>query len=425
MLQGSSGGVGDVRAKVLDFGLAKPVAVDLADSPAPSGSFDGTADGRILGTPAYMSPEQARGLTVDKRTDIWAFGCVLFEMLTGQRAFEGDTVTDTLVRVLEREPEWTALPATTPEPVRKLLRRCLQKNPGRRVRDIGDARQEFDEAPNALSQTRAPRGQWWWAIGLASLLIVALVSSDRLLTRPDTPRILRLQRLTNLVGLEETPALSPDGRSVAFTAGVNGRRQVFVQDRAGGGEPNQITFDDADHQFPRWTPDSSWLMYFSPASPGDRQGTLYLIPALRGQAKTVVSSMGAGDVRASDNRITYFRLVEKTIELVTAPLDVSSVTVLARFDPTSGFYMFPRWSPDGKWIAYQAGENVEQEIYIVPAGGGEPKRLTDGARGVNGFAWLPDSSGILYSSSRDDTMPYLPTARLWHVALADGRRRAR
>ena len=161
-------------------------------------------------------------------------------------------------------------------------------------------------------------------------------------------------------------------------------------------------------------------MYFSPATPGDRQGTLYLIPALRGQAKTVVSSMGAGDVRASDSRLTYFRLAEKTIELVTAPLDVSSVTVLARFDPTSGFYMFPRWSPDGKWIAYQAGANVEQEIYIVPAAGGEPKRLTDGARGVKGFAWLPDSSGILYSSSRDDTMPYLPTARLWHVALADG-----
>ena len=268
VLQGSSGGAGDVRAKVLDFGLAKLVAVDLADSPAPSGSFDGTADGRILGTPAYMSPEQARGQTVDKRTDIWAFGCVLFEMLAGQRAFEGDTVTDTLVRVLEREPEWTALPATTPEPVRKLLRRCLQKDPGRRVRDIGDARQQLDETPDAPSQTRAPRGQWWWAIGLASLLIVALVSSDRLLTRPDTPRILRPQRLTNLVGLEETPALSPDGRLLAFTAGVNGRRQVFVQDRAGGGEPNQITFDDADHEFPRWTPDSSSLMVLLSSQPG-------------------------------------------------------------------------------------------------------------------------------------------------------------
>ena len=95
-----------MRAKVLDFGLAKPMALDVAaaDRAQASGSFDGTADGRILGTPAYMSPEQARGLTVDKRTDIWAFGCVLFEMLSGRRAFDGDTMSDTFVSVLEREP---------------------------------------------------------------------------------------------------------------------------------------------------------------------------------------------------------------------------------------------------------------------------------------------------------------------------------
>ena len=123
-------GTGDVRAKVLDFGLAKPVAVDLADSPPPSGSFHGTADGRILGTPAYMSPEQARGLTVDKRTDIWAFGCVLFEMLTGRRAFEGATITDTLAQVLEREPDWTRLPAQTPPSIRALLDRCCARIPG-------------------------------------------------------------------------------------------------------------------------------------------------------------------------------------------------------------------------------------------------------------------------------------------------------
>ena len=266
VLQGPSGSAGQLRAKVLDFGLAKSMAVGLqGDLTQRPGSLDGTEEGRILGTPAYMSPEQARGQAVDKRTDIWAFGCVLYEMLTGRRAFDGDTVTDTLVRVLEREPEWTALPAATPEPVRKLLRRCLQKDPGRRVRDIGDVRLELDEAPDRPSQTPAPRGRGWWALGLAALVIAALgVSSGRLLTRSDPAHVLRPQRLTDLVGLEETPALSPDGQMIAFTAAVNGKRQVFVQALQGGGNPLPLTFDDADHQFPRWTPESNSLVYFSP-----------------------------------------------------------------------------------------------------------------------------------------------------------------
>ena len=105
-----------------------------------------TRMGVILGTAAYMSPEQARGTVVDKRTDIWAFGCVLYETLTGQRAFKGDTIADTLAAVLEREPDWTALPASTPAAIQGLLRRCLEKDPTRRLRDSGKARLELDAA---------------------------------------------------------------------------------------------------------------------------------------------------------------------------------------------------------------------------------------------------------------------------------------
>ena len=415
----------DGVVKVLDFGLAKapePVAAggaEVAAAPTITSPAMMTGIGVILGTAAYMSPEQARGQAVDKRTDVWAFGCVLFEMLTGRRAFEGNTVTDTLVRVLEREPEWTALPAPTPEAVRRALRRCLEKNPRRRVRDIGDARLELDEAPLTPSLPDAPRATRWWVLGLAALLLVALGAAiDRIVRRPDpAPGVPQQRRLSDLVGLEETPALSPDGRSVAFTAGVNGKRQLFVQHLTGGGEPLQITVDDADHLFPRWTPDSTSLVYFSPATPGDRQGTLFVIPALRGEARRVASSMGAADVRARDGRLTYFRLLEGKIELVTAPPDASSVDVVARFDPTSGFHRYPRWSPDGDRIAYQVGQMLNQEIYVVPAGGGPPAQLTRGAGVLNGFAWLPDGSGLLCSASRGDTMLYLPTSRLWHVAL--------
>ena len=106
----------------------------------------GTRAGVILGTAAYMSPEQARGQAVDKRTDIWAFGCVLYEMLTGRAAFAGDDVSDTLAAILEREPDWTALPAATPPLIRRLLRRCLEKDRTRRLADIADARLEIDDA---------------------------------------------------------------------------------------------------------------------------------------------------------------------------------------------------------------------------------------------------------------------------------------
>jgi hypothetical protein len=173
----------DGRVKVLDFGLAKALASETqVDTNAPAISEGGTRDGTVLGTSAYMSPEQARGKEIDKRTDVWSFGCVLYERLTSRRAFQGQTVTDTLVAVLGHEPDWTALPTSTPSSTRALLRRCLQRDRDRRLHDMADARIELDEAlaaPDAVlgAIPAAAPAETIGPSGLESASLVALALS--------------------------------------------------------------------------------------------------------------------------------------------------------------------------------------------------------------------------------------------------------
>ncbi len=202
------------RVKVLDFGLAKAFAgdggLDLSQAATLTGMV--SEEGRILGTPAYMSPEQARGKPVDKRTDIWAFGCVLYELVTGQPAFRGETVSDTLARVLERDPDWQSLPPATPEQVRDLLLRCLQKDRTLRLRDVGDARIEIEEALVAPHRRRMPRRQLVVLAGVALVTLVAVPLGlnlgglrDRLFgtAAPVRIRSIAVLPLTNLSGDHE------------------------------------------------------------------------------------------------------------------------------------------------------------------------------------------------------------------------------
>jgi serine/threonine protein kinase len=162
----------DGTVKVLDFGLAKPTSADAASpflSQSPTATIGGTRDGVILGTAAYMSPEQARGKAIDKRTDIWAFGCVLYEMLTGYVPFAGETVSDMIGKILEREPDWSALPAATPVPIRRLLLRCFAKDPKQRLRDIGEARLTLDEPEATVVSASASQPRLAWILAAAEL----------------------------------------------------------------------------------------------------------------------------------------------------------------------------------------------------------------------------------------------------------------
>jgi Tol biopolymer transport system component len=227
--------------KVLDFGLAKAFSaagpdIDLAQ--LPTVTSDDTRRGTILGTPAYMSPEQARGQPVDKRADVWAFGCVLFEMLTGCLAFPGGTVSDTLVSVLEREPDWQLLPASTPAGIRRLLKRSLEKDPGRRLRDIGDAMLEL-QAPTRDEERATPagavrRGMSRWLLAGGALALIALTAvitklafDERAVPAAPASGVVRFSIPPppghrfggNLPDVETTYlALSPDGTQLAFVA---------------------------------------------------------------------------------------------------------------------------------------------------------------------------------------------------------------
>jgi hypothetical protein len=330
---------GNGAVKVLDFGLAKiwegvPDA-QLSGSPTLTATHD--REQMILGTPAYMSPEQARGRALDKRTDIWAFGCVLYELLTRARAFPGETTTDVLAVVVGREPDWSALPPATPASIRRLLRRCLEKDPKRRLRDIGDARVELDDAFASPPAATAIPGSWPRARIAAAILGVALAAGalafilGRVSVTPPAAETVRVHRLTDWTGMEETPAISPDGRTVVYVSYIAGSRQIWVR-LVAGGPPLQLTFDAGDHTFPRWSPDSSAIVYYmSPAASGVA-GAVWEMPALGGPARRLIDSIGGADVSHDGKRIAFFRFEAGKVELAVTARDGSGARPIAQLE---------------------------------------------------------------------------------------------
>jgi len=272
----------DGGVKVLDFGLAKALAESppgLDPDKSPTISMAASMAGVVLGTAAYMSPEQARGKLLDKRTDIWAFGCVLFECLTGRRAFPGETATDTIAAVLEREPDWSALPDKTPTGVRRALRRCLQKDLQRRLRDIADARMEIEDALAAASsgplEARTssaikPQRAWWrsatpWMIatGLMIVLAVLLLWTDLGKSAPPPPEVRWVQVSTPFLSLakESTIDISRDGSRLVYVGEQDGKRQLYLrplysqEDKPIPGTENALC--------PFFSPDGQWLGFWA------------------------------------------------------------------------------------------------------------------------------------------------------------------
>src|SRR5262249_15149683 len=219
------------NVKVLDFGLAKPTeatsanSLNVTNSPTITTPAMMTGVGVILGTAAYMSPEQAKGRPIDRRTDIFAFGCVVYEMLTGKRAFDGEDVSEILARVIEREPDWSVLPANVPTGIRRLLKRCLEKNVKQRRRDAGDVIADIDDATTdaasvvAENTTNATIPRLGWIAAATMALGLAVLGAIHFREKvPEPTREMRVDITTPPTFAPEQFALSPDGRSIVFVA---------------------------------------------------------------------------------------------------------------------------------------------------------------------------------------------------------------
>ena len=373
--------------KVLDFGVAKLTEPGSSDDPAATQTLL-TREGAVMGTAAYMSPEQAEGKRVDGRSDIFSFGSVLYEMLTGRRAFQRETTTSTLSAILRDEPKPLRETAPqVPREVERIVGLCLRKDLRRRFQHMDDLkialdalREESDSGRLATDgittgkQARRPRYGLIVAAGLVLVLAAAIVTWLLIRVRPPGPPA-TLTRLTFDSGLTVDPALSPDGRLLAYASdrGGKGDLDIWVQQLAGGA-PLRLTRDPADDNHPSFSPDGDKIAFRS-----DREGGgVYVVSALGGEER-----------------------------------------MIARYGRD------PRFSPDGSQIAYWVGDPAKvgpsgKKVFVVPSNGGTSRALEAGLGDARYPIWTPDGKHVLVEGIEDASAPPTQASDWWVVPLEGG-----
>ena len=386
----------DGTVKVLDLGLARVAETSgrpVDSSLSPTITTPATHDGVVLGTAAYMSPEQARGKRLDKRTDIFSFGCVLYECLTGRQAFSGETVSDTLSAILRAEPDWSALPAQTPLRVRELLRRCLQKDAKQRLHDIADARIEIEEARSAsrsgaaipIPVERRSRDRVAWGVGGA--VLGALIAAAALLFfrgPPPSPAPVRVHAVLPLptghrVGVgDPAVTISPDGQTIVFQGVSQGSAALYR--RALSGADAELIRGTEGGFSPFFSPDGQWIGFFT-------RRELKKVPLSGGTAVSLtwVPPVTRGGSWGSDGRIVITRKFNGQLDSI--PESGGALTPLARLDASRGErgQLFPQLLPGGRGIlfALRRGRDFSDaeasDIAVLDLATGEKTKVLEGA----------------------------------------------
>ena len=382
----------DGTVKVLDFGLAKAMdpgglGATTTAMNSPTLTARATEMGMILGTAAYMAPEQARGKAVDKRADIWAFGAVLYEMLTGARPFDGEDIAETIGAVIHKEPDWARLPAATPPSIIVVLRRCLQKDPKQRLRDIGDVRLALEgafetaAAPAAVTaKTAAPRGRLvWLALGVMALAAIVLAIPAVRHWRESAPTQLSGRFNVALPGRPQGNfALSPSGRLLAFTTADGGPRRLWIRPlNALDARPLPGT-DNAEYPF--WSPDEEHLGFFA-------QGKLKRIAIAGGPAQVLCEApTPRGGTWNRDGVIVFAPNIVAALYRIAADGGVP-VAVTTPADSHQS-HRFPEFIAGGRRFLFVIEAAPEAAgVYVGSLDGAAPVRL------------LPDSSHTVYVPS--------------------------
>ncbi len=395
--------------KVLDFGLAK--LTDPAHAPASDRSLSPTITtpamtqaGMILGTAAYMSPEQAKGRPADKRSDIWAFGCVLFEMLTGTRPFDGDDVSDTIAGILRDEPDWSLLPSGTPSAVRKLLRRCLAKNRSDRLADAGDARLEINEAlatpeitllETSQARRRPARERLAWALATLFLAVTVFVSFVRFRGQIVPAAAAVRFQIPPPPGttLDGTPVVSPNGRRIAFPAmGQDGRTQIWVRS-LDSLDARELAGTEGVRNPVFWSADSRFIGFAALA-------TLKRVDASGGSSQRIVDLPGPSGWKGgawSAEDVIVFGITGSGLSRVAATGGaVTPVTTFESSRPDSG-HSSPVFLPDGHHLVYLRPD--ENGVYVASVD------MLPQQQGKERLATA--QSGVAYVPSEDTAHGYL------------------